>query len=253
MVLLSKWKETWCCSSRRWRSRTRACTPARRPFITILPRSLSRWTSCARTGCSVRTRWVVISTYVTFTERNADHINILMPPGLALTCLVSVAAWQPGFSCARVISACLQSSGAFSNQSALCFSAGFAWVHLVGLSHRDRCCRHLLGMLVSQMVNACVPCKTREKQDARIVNPTHQSPTISQSLTNRKPCSWGRQVCVRASHHSRFTGTSRVYLPCLAVIALSCLNTFWQLKYGHPDQVMDVKHLTENSLQKKFR
>lgn len=169
MARLSKWKETWWCSSQRSRSRTRACTPARRPFITTQPRSLSKWTSCARTDCSVRTRCIVFSTYVTFT----DYISILMRPRLALICLALLVAWQPGFLFACVTSACLQRYCAFSHQSALHFSAGFAGGHLVSHSHRDHRLCHLLGMLVSQMVQACVPCKIWEKQDVWIVNPTH--------------------------------------------------------------------------------
>lgn len=234
---LSIWKETWWCSTQRSRSRTRACTPVRRPFITTQPRSLSRWTSCARTGCSVRTRCVVFSTYVTFTERNTDYINILMQSGLALICLGFLVAWQPDFLFACVSSACLQSCGAFSHRSALHFSAGFTRVHLVGLSHCDRRRCHLLGMLVSQMVQACVPCKIWEKQDAWIVNPTHQSPTIRQFLTNRKPCSWTRQVCVCMCHHSRLTGTKRAETCFSALSDGNSLKLAQCLICGHPDQL----------------
>lgn len=101
-----------------------------------------------------------------YSQNETDYITILMLPGLGLIRLVLLVAWQPRFLFACVTFACLQSCGAFSHQSALRFSAGFAGVHVVGLSHHNRRRCHMLGMLVSQMVNAYVPCKIREKQDA---------------------------------------------------------------------------------------
>lgn len=63
MACSSKWMETRWCSSRRSRRRMRAFTPARHPFITTQQWSLSRWTSWARTGCSVRTRCFLLDLY----------------------------------------------------------------------------------------------------------------------------------------------------------------------------------------------
>lgn len=129
MAHLSKWTEMWWCSSRRSRSRMRACTPARRPFIIMLQRSLSRWTSWARTGCLVRTLRFVFSTYVTFMQQNRIDINILHVQNFC-----SPAELRR-----------------FSHQSVLHFSAGVAGGHLFGLSHCDHRHHHFVGMLVSRM------------------------------------------------------------------------------------------------------
>lgn len=79
-----------------------------------------------------------------------------------------------------------------------------------------------------------------------------------QLLTNRKPCSWSRQVSVCVCHHNRLAGTQRAenrlsaLSDCHRLKLTGCL--IWQLKCGHPDRLMDVKHVLKNSLiQVKFR
>lgn len=49
-------------------------------------------------------------------------------------------------------------------------------------------------VLTGKWGQRCGCLKMRDKQDAWIVNPTHQSPRIMQLFTNRKQCGWSRQV-----------------------------------------------------------